>query len=258
MNNNSPARHLIKLTASMMLLVFTLTGCVSARYQKVDKSPIPPVPLNLTATQPPFEATLQSVVVYHGPGSWKRDAFWDEYVVSLVNRGETPLTIETASLIDFQGDPSTPGDNPWLLEKQSLTLQKEINRAAKAVLVQIGGGYLAVGAAGSVMFFSGVACGTAGSVISAGLLPVYAGGAIYENVSSRHKIEKEFQLRRLVLPQTIAPGQTLQGSLFFRISPGPQRLMLHGRAGDKPSDVTIDLTPLRSLHLKSTQPSIND
>src|SRR5205814_5963570 len=81
--------------------------------------------------------------------------------------------------------------------------------------------------------------------------PAFIGGTIYTNISNRHAIEQEFELRRLVLPAVLVPGQLVQGSLFFRISPGPQRLTLTCRVDDEPRDVIIDLAPIAGLHLKS-------
>jgi len=82
-------------------------------------------------------------------------------------------------------------------------------------------------------------------------LPAFIGGTIYTNISSRHSIEREFARRRLVLPVVLVPGQLVQGSLFFRISPGPKRLTLKCRIDDEPRDVVIDLAPISGLHLKS-------
>ena len=248
---------LLRLVAAAVALA--LSGCVSAKYKSAAKSTPPAAALNLTAAQPPVEATVNTVIVFHGPGSWKRDAYWDEYVVSVVNRGAVPLVVESAGLTDFGGDATAPGDNPWLLEKLSLSRQDEINRRAKSALVQIGQGYVVVGVSGVIVgaTVTGIA-GTAtagGAAFAAGLagaaiLPFYIGGTVYRNISSRHDIENEFAHRRLVLPATVAPGGVAQGSLFFRISPGPQRLALRGRSGAEPVEVAIGLAPLRSLHLQ--------
>ena len=82
-------------------------------------------------------------------------------------------------------------------------------------------------------------------------LPVYAIGAIFLNTNRKHHIEEEFDRRRLRLPLMLASGQVAQGSLFFRITPGPQRLTLKCRVGDEPHDVVINLAPIAGLHLKS-------
>ena len=56
----------------------------------------------------------------------------------------------------------------------------------------------------------------------------------------------------LVAPRTLAPGTSAQGSLFFRIAPGPQRLALRHQAGGQIGEAAIDLKALSSLHLDST------
>jgi hypothetical protein len=258
MSNNPPAHRLIKLTVSVLLLVFTLTGCVSARYKKVKENPIPPVLLNLTAEQPALIATVGAVVIFRGPGSWKRDAYWDEYCVRLVNRGDVPFVLESVEIVDFNQDRSVPGANPWLLEKQSLSRADELNRSAKDVVIQIGGLYTGATLAVSAAYVGAGMAGIPGAIAGLIVLPAWVTGTVVRNVSGRHAIEDEFQRRRLVLPQTIAPGQILQGSLFFRIAPAPQRLVFHGRASADPCDVTIDLTPLGSLHLRPAQPLKTD
>jgi hypothetical protein len=239
-------------------VALALSGCVSAKYKSAAKDTPPTVALNLTAAQPPIEATVNTAIVFHGPGSWKRDAYWDEYVVSVANHGSVPLVVDAAALTDFCGDTIPPGDNPWLLEKASLSRQDEINRQAKSALVQIGQGYLVVGVSGVIV--GATVTGIAGTAAAGGaafaaslagvaILPFYIGGTVYRNISSRHGIENEFAHRRLMLPATVAPGGVAQGSLFFRISPGPQRLVLSGRSGAEPVKVAIELTPLKGLHL---------
>ena len=244
---------------ALSLVALALSGCVSAKYKSAAKSTPPAAALNLTATQPPVEAMVNTVIVFHGPGSWKRDAYWDEYVVSVANHGSAPLVVDSVALTDFQGETTAPSDNPWLLEKLSLSRQDEINRRAKSALVQIGQGYAVVGV--SSVIVGATVTGIAGTAAAGGaafaaslagvaILPFYIGGTVYRNISSRHDIEHEFAHRRLMLPATVAPGGVAQGSLFFRISPGPQRLALRGRSGAEPVEAVIDLTPLKGLHLR--------
>ena len=234
---------------AVSLVALALSGCVSARYKSADKDTPPPVPLNLTVAQPLVAATVNTVIIYKGSGSWKKEAFWDEYVVTVANRGALPLVVESAALTDFQGETAAPGDNPWLLEKQSRTRAEELNRATKATLVQFGTGYLMFGTSVSMAYVGAGIGGAALGIAGLAVFPAYIGGAVYRNISSRHEIENEFAHRRLMLPATVAPGGVAQGSLFFRISPGPQRLALRGRSGAEPVEVAIELTPLKGLHL---------
>jgi hypothetical protein len=231
------------LLAPVMLLLST--GCVSSKYQAADKDTPPSPVLDVAFSPAPLAATLNSVIIYNGPGSWKNDACWDEYVVRLTNHGTAPLHVESATLTDFQGATTTPGNDPWRLEKSSLARQKELSRTTHNALVQVGVGYTTTAVVGS-------AFAAAGSFAAAGLvLPAYIGGAVYRNHTHRKKIEAEFAHRRLVLPATLAPGQTIQGSLFFRIAPGPQSLLLayqdHAGAGS----TRADLTSFAGLHLQS-------
>lgn len=220
------------------------TGCVSAKYKSAARE-TPPTPLNLTNEQAPMLVTVKSVIVYRGPGSWKRDAYWDEYIVSLVNHGRTPVTLESASLFDFTGTANASSDSPWVLEKQSRTREEELKANIKDVVIQVGGGYATLTAA--VMGATEVG-GFLGGIVA---VPAFVAGTIYSNVHHRHIIENEFARRRIVLPATIAPGQAVQGSLFFRISPGPRHLAFLVQYEGAYQKVVIDLAPLAGLHLRA-------
>jgi len=256
----------MKTFASLALLLTALpfTGCVSTKYKltKAEET-TQPIALNLPSTPAPLEATVSTVIVFQGPGSWKREAYWDEYVVTLANHGAVPLAIESATLVDFQSQPVVPGDDPWEIEKESRTLEARLASAGGTVF-KIGGGLIATSAVG---IYAGAALATAGSTAGtmgfgggfaalggavvgvAIVVPVFTGATIYRNISNRHKVAAEFQRRRLTLPAKILPGQTITGSLFFRISPGPQTLALTWRSSNEPHRANIDLQPLAGLHL---------
>jgi hypothetical protein len=229
------------LTACLVLLC----GCISAKYKSAAEKTAP-APLNLSSEKTSVIVTVQSVIVYRGPGSWKRDAYWDEYIVSLTNQNRTPATLETVYLTDFTGTPSAPSDSPWVLEKQSRTREEELKANVKDVAIQVGGGYVVLTA---TVYGAVAVCGWAvGSLVA---LPAFAAGTIYSNVHHRHQIEDEFARRHIVLPATIAPGQTMQGSLFFRISPGPRQISFLVQNDGAYQKVIVDLTPLANLHLKA-------
>lgn len=251
----------MKLTRALIALVGVIvgfTGCTATRYQAAPKKTPPPVLINLPSTEPPIEALLHTVIIYRGPGSWKHDAYWDEYVVTVANRGNALVTVESAELTDFQDKTTTAGTNPWELETVSRTLADKSFGLAKDTVVQIGGGVgiMAVGGGVGAVVFSGGFISSAGGAAIGGilLLPAVIGGTVYSNISNRHAIEREFERRLLVLPAVLVPGQLVQGSLFFRISPGPRRLALKCHVDDEPRDVVIDLTPVAGLHLKPKAP----
>jgi hypothetical protein len=79
--------------------------------------------------------------------------------------------------------------------------------------------------------------------------PQWAKAAAF-NTRGRKEVETDFSGRRLVLPSTLAAGQTLDGSLFFPVTPGPKTLIFHCRAAGQTTDVALLLTPLAGLHVK--------
>src|SRR5947209_1326044 len=115
-----PLRLLVVLT-SLPTLILGLSGCTASRYKLASKKTSPPVPINLPSTEPPIEALVHTVIIYRGPGSWKRNAYWDEYVVTVANRGNASLAVQSASLTDINGQDSLAGTDPWELETTSRT-----------------------------------------------------------------------------------------------------------------------------------------
>jgi len=244
------------------------TGCLSTKY-KLEKTATQPIPFNLTApTDPalPLEATLHTIIVMHGPGSWKREAFWDEYVVSLANRGAAPVAIESVTLTDFQAQAIAPGDDPWALESATKTWWEKTKDSQVGNLVVLGVGAVSlattlaiasIAADGGILApatAAGSLLGTAAAVTLVAT-PIYAVTVVAINFHNKKEVATEFNRRRLALPRTLAPGELAQGSLFFRLAPGPQRLVLHCRVNDAPRDIMLELGPLSGLHLKTSAPT---
>jgi hypothetical protein len=241
--------------AALLAAVLALSGCVSTKYKMARKDTPPPVPLNLVTTQPPVEAALNTLIVYQGPGSWKRAAFWDEYVVTLHNQGEQPLTIAAAALTDFTGVERVPGDDPWALEKQSKVLERKYRdggvafmRNATPVVLIVGAG-AAVGAEGA--FVSAAVLGSAVAVVY--VLPVYYLTVLTINHYDKNTIMAEFTRRRLVLPLVLAPGETRTGSLFFPMVPNPRALSLRWSSGAATGAASLSLESLHGLHVKAPE-----
>lgn len=233
------------------LLLVALPGCSSPRYKAAPKKTPPPVMLNLPATEPPIEALLHAVIVYRSAGSWKLDAFWDEYVMTVANRGHGSVVIESAAVTDFRDELVAAGTDPWKLEEASKVFAAR--DIARAGAIQIGAnlGVVAIGSGvGAAMFAGGTIANTGAAVGGWLTLPVVVAGSIYVNLSNRGLIEREFQRRRITLPATLQPGEFVEGSFFFRIAPGPKRLTLQCRVDGEPREVAIPLAPLAGIHLQ--------
>ena len=78
-----------------------------------------PLDDNIRSSQNDVDATILTVIVYRGPGSWKQKALWDEYVVNIINNSEEQITFDHAELIDIEGNPQLSGMDPWMLEETS-------------------------------------------------------------------------------------------------------------------------------------------
>ena len=246
----------LRLLPWALIAVVALSGCVTAKKYRLAKPSTPPAKtLGWSASTAPVELTLQSLIVFKGPGSWKREARWDEYVVQLANHGEQPVTISSAVLLDLRGTPQFPGNDPWALEKLSRTNWDRYGKTGLKLLAGAGA-VVVYGAAVEAVAVAGLMGGGAagGAVLVLDLIPVMAvvdiTAVAVMNHSNKDKVQKEFTRRRLVLPRTLGPDEAVAGSLFFPMTPGPQRLILQGRSAGAPFELTLELKPLAGLHLK--------
>jgi hypothetical protein len=246
------ALHAPVAVTTLLLLLLAQTGCVTARkYRMTGEQATPAAGLNYTAEATVLKLVLASVIVRDGPGSWKQRALWDEYVVGLTNEGAVPVTVESAVLVDLLGEPLGPGTDPWKLEKLSETNWRKYGPVGQFVL--------GVGAFAGATELSAIGYGLSGGVLSGVffimpavlLADVITVGVL--NHRNKAKVQKEFDRRRLALPLTVAPGQSVAGSLFFPAAPAPQRLILKGKAGEAPVELVLDLKRLANLHLKPVE-----
>lgn len=263
MKTKAAADHSIQATPGAafvaLLLTFALlsAGCISSGYRAARKDTPAPQLLDAAFVADRLEAKLVTVITYNGPGSWKRNAFWDEYVVTLRNPGSEPVTIATVGLTESDGTVRGAGAAPWTLEKESRSLEQKYRRAGIAfvrntapALLIVGGGAAAVASAG---VFSAAAATAATMTVVA--LPMYYVAVLTINHSNKVAMEKQFTLRRLVEPLTIAPGETRTGSFFFPMVPSPRSLSLHWSDSANRGDAAVELDFLRDLHIGKPAPS---
>jgi hypothetical protein len=242
-------------TAVIAVVLGCQCGCVATKY-KLAKKDTPPVQLLNIAfpSSPALQATLATLISYRGPGSWKREALWDEYVVSVENHADGALTIGSATLADAAAMPYAAGPDPWALEKQSKKLEKQYRDRGEAFMRAAGPGVLIVGV-GAATFSAGVStvfisAGAAGAAVAAVfVLPVYYVSVLGINHYNKKAVLKEFNRRRLSLPLTLAAGETRTGSLFFPMVRSPSSLAL-GWSNDTGSALAVlPLEFLQALHV---------
>ena len=235
----------------------TLSACVATKYQMTGKDAPGPTLLELTASNPPLDLALRTTIVYNGPGSWKNDALWDEYVVQIRNRGENTVTLTGAVLADFAGAGVLPGDDPWVLEKESQTLEQRYERAGVAFARGSIPHGLIAGASAVTATSGGIVAGSVATVAAASViaLPVYYVVVWRVNHTNKAAVNSEFTRRRLALPVTLAAGELRTGSLFFPMTPSPQSLTLRWSDGPAAGEVALALQPLQGLHEIASVPN---
>ena len=238
------------MTAVAFSLTLLFTGCVSSQYQAASRDTPTPQVLNVGLVAAPLSVTLDTVITFNGPGSWKRDAFWDEYVVSLHNSASQPLTVTAEELTDFNGAPQPAGREPWALEKRSKSLEQKYHENGVAFVRYTAPGLL-IGGTGVVLMAGagGIAAGaTAAATVV--VLPIYYAVVLTINHHNKVAMEKEFDRRRLGLPLTLTPGETRTGSFFFPMVPNPRSLGLRWSTGPGSGVNVFPLDFLHGLHIR--------
>jgi hypothetical protein len=229
-----------------------LAACVSPKYKRADKNAAAPVPLNVKFPSSALEASLYTEISDGGPGSWKREAFWDEYVVTVHNPGDQAINVTSVALTDYEGVPRPAGSDPWALEKESKTLERRYRDAgvafARIAAPRVIGTTAEPGVVASAGIGSTGAAAAATATATAVAIPVYGMTVLGINMHNKKAIKKEFDRRRLPLPLTVGPGETRTGSLFFPMTPNPQALTLHWK-GTADGETALDMHFLEGLHV---------
>ena len=157
--------------AAVVLAAIGVTACGGA---KVLKEPQP-----ITANEPiaaassqQLAATLDWIIVRDGPGTWSRNADWDEYLVSVRALGDEPVTITRITVMDSLGTRMAPAvDRKALVKGSRQTVRRYKGEGLK---VKAGAG------AGTLIAVSAGVGATAAAVVgSAGILST--GGAAQDH-----------------------------------------------------------------------------
>lgn len=241
-------------------LVLFLGACAGS---KVLRHPLPMpetgMPLERAARNG-LELELTWVIVRDGPGSWARNADWDEYLLSARNVGNGPLTLIRVEVHDSQGVTAEPGQDRAELVKASKATAKRYREEGIEVRAGLGGATLA--AAGGASYLAGSAVGVAVLTGSAGAgaagvaigalaaAPVLAGAGMVRGINNS-AVNKALKARQTPLPVTLAPGDRIDLDLFYPIAPSPRLIRASYHYEGRP-DAYLDIkqpASLAGLHL---------
>ncbi len=244
-------------------LVIVLTGCGGAKVLKK------PEPLKTTqplavASDPRLATTLDWIIVRAGPGTWAKNADWDEYLLRFKNLTDSPMPITNVRVYDSLGTQINRQLDRRALVKGTKGTKRRYRDSDIKVKAGMGTGkMLAAGAAVGVVGY-GLAAGAAapsfgagaaagGGVGAAGAVllaaPVIAFLGIKKGVNNS-KVNSEIIRRQTVLPLALPSSDEVSAKLFFPLSPSPTHVEVMYTDTEGEYRLVIDTQEaLNGLHL---------
>lgn len=104
-------------------------------------------------------ANIDWVIVRNGPGSWAKNATWDEYLIRVANQTEQSVTVQRVTVIDSLSYPLTTENHRAKLARQSSATVRRYRNVD--LTVKAGDGTGALLAAGGTATLVGVGIGAA-------------------------------------------------------------------------------------------------
>ena len=258
------------------LIAWLAAGCQSSPSLVKAGTVKPVTPLELKAGTDGIELTVAGLIYYNSPGSWMKRAYWDEYVVRLDNHRPEAVMIDTIVLGDVLDWTVAPGVDPWAMETTGRMHEQYLYKllapavagkfarlrppaasgnpkapaSAASVAVDFAGATGAA-AAGLALATSPVAAGAVfwgAPLVIVAATPVVLVDQVFFAPKNRQLVLNEFNRRRLAWPIRLEPGASVSGSVFFPLTPGPEKLSVRGQSGEGALEVTLELTGLEGLH----------
>ncbi|MDR7136344.1 hypothetical protein J2X06_003570 [Lysobacter niastensis] len=244
-------------------IALCLAACGGTKLVK--NAPPPPSNQMLAASADgPLAANLDWVIVRNGPGTWARNADWDEYLLHVRNTSDRPLHITAVTVTDSLGHRAEPLSKRKTLVKASKQTVRRYRDSDIKVKAGRGGGTLIASGVGATTLGVGAAYaeaagalmgGSASSgagAVAGGLLiggPVLVGLGVVRIVRNA-KVDNRIQARHSPLPLDVPAGAEASLDVFFPISPSPAQLELAYDDGSGVRSLVLDTQQsLAGLHL---------
>ena len=231
--------HIAKCPHLIVLItVCFFAGCGGTKVLK-EPDPIEIGSPLTTSSDHRIEAALDWVIVRDGPGTWAKNADWDEYLLNVVNRSGHPVKVLQVTVIDSTDSRIEPQTSRRSLVKGSKKTARRYRDEGLRVKAGRGAGTMLV--AGAAVTAVGV--GTASAVATAGILsgatsagggmvaasgfvllgPALAVGGVMRGINNS-RVSEEIELRQTLLPVEVPEGQELGLTIFFPLAPSPKAI----------------------------------
>lgn len=256
--------HIFFRTAGIILgtgLALALVGCGGGTRVLKDAEPLTLVGSLASSADQQLEVTLDWVIVRDGPGTWARNADWDEYLLRIRNRSDESVRVTGIAIYDSLSFRQETTNSRKRLVDASRATTKRYDAEGLTVKAGIGGGTLmAAGvAAGTFGVAAGVtalttasygtAAGAAGAA-TAGLLaaPVLIVGGFVRAAKARG-VEREIVARQTDLPVDMPAGAERAFDAFFPLAPSPGMIEVNYVGSSGPRQLILDTSVvLQGLH----------
>lgn len=252
-----------KLIVNSLLLsvVFLMTACGGNKVLKESRPLELEGPLAMESDVN-LAVAFDWVIVRDGPGTWSKNADWDEYLFRIHNLAANEVTIESVVIYDSLETLIQSNSNRKQLIKGSKIATKRYKAEDLKVKAGLGGAGLA--AAGGAAYVAGMGLGAAalgatGSAASVGLVavgaivaaPVLVAGGFLRGANNG-KVAAEIENRHTKLPLTLATEGGAALDIFFPVSPSPVRIEIkYSESGDTHLLTINTAEALDGLHLRA-------
>ncbi len=244
-----------------LLLIMTLlvSACGGPRINRKPQEMIDHGAM-ITVDDPHVQVVLDQIMYRNSPGSWAKDANWDEYLLTLKPADPTTdIFIESILIEDVMGALHGPEITRKALNKSTKRLKKKYKQAGYKVRLGAGSTHataigLSLAMGGSATAGAATATGAIGQLTSAGVGVAVAVPALMiaglTKVVYNTKVNNKIQQRQTLLPHLIN-DRAHQLDLFFPAVPMPQKLVVNYRHQNVNHQITLDLTSVTTdLHIK--------
>lgn len=224
------ARLSILLAAS----VFGLSACGGSSLVKRPAAPPAPIEASLaSATDSALAARLEWVIVRGGPGSWAKNADWDEYLLRVRNVSTAPVQVTGVSIVDSLGQANGTLGKRKALIKASRRNAKRYEDADLKVVAGLSGTSITaagigvgLGVGSAAAAGGGMLAGAAGAAAFLAVAPAFAAVGIFRGVRNG-QVSNRLEDRQSKLPASLAAGEEQPLDLFFPLSPSPSRVQIN-------------------------------
>lgn len=258
MSSQSVGRQLVFTCA--LVCMFVLSGCGGTKVLK-EAQPIQTTQPLATVSDQQVTAILDWVIVRDGPGTWAKNADWDEYLLRIRNLSDQPIQVIRVIVVDsldtrIESQPKrkqlVKGSKQTARRYKDSGIKVKAGRGAGTMLVAGAAvTVIGVGAASVVAVSGATVAGSAGAAAGGLLLlgPALVVGGIVRGVRNS-AVNKQIEQRQTLLPLELSAGEELPLNVFFPLAPSPGMVEISYTDVTGEHSLTIDTsTSLNGLHI---------